>query len=78
MIVMEARVVDPTHLELAHPIAMPEGGTVTVSVVDVGPEDDERTAWAALGTAGLAAAYGDSEPEYTADLIVDLNSEPQT
>jgi len=35
-------------------------------VVVVLPPEDERPAWSKLSAAGLAKAYGESEPEYTA------------
>ncbi len=77
MIVVDARVVDATHLELTQPINVPRGRKVTVSLAQPEPEHDEHAEWAALGANTLSAAYGDSEPEYTLDLIVDANPEFQ-
>jgi len=66
MVVMEARVVDPTHLELAQPIATPAGAKVVVSLADPTRSDKDRDEWAAFSLAGLNSAYTDSEPEYSA------------
>jgi hypothetical protein len=33
------------------------------------PEDDERATWTRFSQEGLARTYGDSEPEYSLDLI---------
>jgi hypothetical protein len=37
--------------------------------------DQEREDWANLAMQGLARAYSDDEPEYTPDLIKEVNSE---
>ena len=77
MIVVDARVVDATHLELTRPINVPRGRKVTLSVAQAEPEHDEHMEWAALGANTLSVAYGGSEPEYTLDLILDANPEFQ-
>lgn len=75
MVVVEARVMDATHLELARPIDTPAGGKVVVSVIDPEQEDNERGAWLSLSLGTLASAYGDSEPEYTRGMIKEQNPE---
>ncbi len=35
--------------------------------------DDERQAWLNLSMQGLEEAYGEDEPEYSSDLIKDVN-----
>ncbi|MBI5091569.1 MAG: hypothetical protein HZB26_03895 [Candidatus Hydrogenedentes bacterium] len=65
MVVIEARVVDGTHLELAHPIQDPSGAKVFVCLAEAGDADDERRDWLAASAASLAGAYGESEPEYS-------------
>ena len=73
MILVEARVLDSTHLELATPIAAGRGQTVLVSVVETAEEHPERQPWIAASTAALASAYGDSEPEYPPSMVKEAN-----
>lgn len=48
----------------------------TSLVVTVLPEDDEERAdWLRLSLHGLAAAYGNDEPEYTIDMVKEMNPE---
>ena len=75
MVVVEARVVDATHLELTKPIDTPPGGKVVVSVLDPAREDKDRDDWLSLSLGALASAYGDSEPEYTAGMVKEPNPE---
>lgn len=65
MVLLEARVMDSTHLELSRPSAASRGRTVLVSVAEPAEQDAERRQWLANSVASLQAAYGDSEPEYT-------------
>ncbi len=74
MVVVEARVVDPTHLELLEPIEAPLGRKVVVSVRDIG-ENDERELWMTVSERGLLSAYGESEPEYSVDMVREPNPE---
>jgi len=72
MNVVKAKVVDPTHLELADPIEGPSGRTVLVSVAE--PEEDaERRVWLEASAQSLAAAYGEAEPEYSLSLMKERN-----
>jgi hypothetical protein len=75
MVIVEARVLDATHLELAKPISSPAGGTVLVSLAEPADSDTERAAWLAASAQGLDGAYEDSEPEYSADMIREPNPE---
>ena len=75
MVMVEARVVDATHLELTRPIDTPPGGKVIVSLLDPAYEDKDRDSWLALSLGTLASAYGDSEPEYTAGMVKEPNPE---
>lgn len=45
MIVVEARVMDATHLELTRPIDTPPGGKVFVSLLDSAQGDRDRDDW---------------------------------
>jgi hypothetical protein len=75
MVVVEARVMDATHLELTRPTDTPTGGKVVVSVIDPAREVNDRDAWLSLSLGTLASAYGDSEPEYTQGMIKEPNPE---
>ena len=73
MVLIEARVVDSTHLELARPIAARQGGTVLVSVAELVEKDADREEWLGASSSGLPAAYSDSEPDYSASLVKEPN-----
>jgi hypothetical protein len=75
MIVLKARVVDSTHLELSKPIQLPRGETVLVSLTEGAEESRERQEWLAASADGLQSAYGDSEPEYTIEMVRESNTE---
>jgi hypothetical protein len=75
MIVLKAKVVDPTHLELARPIQVSCGQTVLVSLLEGDKDNPEDQDWLAMGAEGLQAAYGDSEPEYTIEMVREPNPE---
>lgn len=74
-VVVEARVMDSTHLELRQPIDTPAGGKVVISVVDPAGEGKEREEWLSLSLAALSSAYGDSEPTYTDAMVKEPNPE---
>ena len=75
MVLVEAKVVDATHLELSRPIATRRGRTVFVSVAESGEKDLERQEWLAVSGDGIRAAYGDSEPDYTPSMVRELNQD---
>ena len=75
MVVIRARVIDATHLELSRPIAAPSGGTVLVSVAGSGEVDDERLQWLVTSTEALQSAYGEFEPAYTPSMVQEPNPE---
>ena len=57
---------DGKQILLDEPAELPIGRRLLVTVLDV---SDEETAYYSLGSAGVSASYGASEPEYTeADL----------
>ena len=64
MVLVQAKVVDSTHLELSRPISTPQGGTVFVSVAEAGDGDAERQQWLAASAASLQTVYGESEADY--------------
>ena len=75
MVVVEASVMDPTHLELSHPIDLPPGSKVVVSVMDSNPVTNDHDPWTSLALGGLAGAYGANEPEYGSGSIRQPNPE---
>ncbi len=77
MVHVEARVVDATHLELASPISGPPGRKVIVSLAEPDVRDAEDAAWRTVSSRGLAAAYGDAEPEYPPAMLREPNPEYQ-
>jgi hypothetical protein len=75
MVVIKAKVIDPTHLELSRPIAAPDGEIVVVSVAGSGEEDDERLQWLGVAAEALQSAYGESEPVYSPSMVRESNPE---
>ncbi len=75
MVVVEARILDPTHLELATPVRVPPGGIVLISLAEPGDQDEERAKWSALSAASLANAYSECEPDYSLDMVREPNPE---
>jgi len=73
---VQAQVIDSNHLELMQPIQISPGSNVIVMIVL--PEGvRENQAWYQLSAQGLVSAYGDDEPEYSADLIKVANPDFQ-
>ncbi len=75
MVLVQAKVVDATHLELSKPIAGPLGRKVLVSVAESSDVDADREQWLALSVEGLRSGYGDSEPEYSPAMVRERNPE---
>lgn len=65
---VQAQVIDANHLKLLQPIHISPGSKVVVVIVSL-EGTRESQAWHQLSARGLAAAYGDDEPEYSVDLI---------
>ncbi len=75
MVLLEAKVLDATHLELAKPIKSRQGVTVLVSVADSVYIDADRQQWLTASASSLRAAYGEDEPDYSAGLVKESNPE---
>jgi len=73
MVVVEARVIDSTHLELAGPIASHQGERVIVSVIS--HNDEEHNEWISFSGNRLQDAYGETEPDYPLGLVKESNPE---
>jgi hypothetical protein len=78
MEVIEAQVLDPTHLELAHPIQLPSGAKVLVAIRTPESIAEERQEWIKMSIQNLASAYGPNEPEYPLELIKTPNPDFQS
>ena len=75
MTILEARIVDATHLELSKPVDLPTGSKLVISVVELDTEIDQRSQWLAASERALGDAYGDADPDYSLDLIKEPNPE---
>ena len=73
MVIVEAKVMDSTHLELLKPLAVRQGLIVLVSVTEAGEENAERRQWLAASSSSLKMAYGDSEPDYSVNMVRENN-----
>jgi hypothetical protein len=73
MSLLEARVIDPTHLELSKPIGAVQGQTVFVSVTEAPEGDLDRQQWLAASCDTLESAYGVSEPHYSLSMVKESN-----
>jgi hypothetical protein len=75
VVVLKAKVIDSTHLELLKPIAAGRGRTILVAVDESGDANAEHEGWLELSAASLERAYGEDEPDYTAVALKETNPE---
>ena len=75
MVVVSAKIIDATHLELAKPLTASYGKAVRVFIAEAGERDNEDKQLLALSLEWLQSAYGDSEPEYTTAMVKESNPE---
>jgi hypothetical protein len=73
MVLVQARVLDSTHLELAKPIAAGRGGKVFLVITEPANADADRQQWLDGASESLCTAYGDSEPEYSPSMVRETN-----
>ncbi len=71
---------DGQQIVLDEPYPMEPNTRLTVVIVpelasSESMEEEERAAWLRLSLHGLAAAYGNDEPEYTIDMVKEINPE---
>ena len=64
---------DGQQIVLDAPYELQPNTPLTVTVISEDAQDREE--WYRLSEQGLAAAYGDDEPEYTLDMIKEWNPE---
>ncbi len=75
MVLVQARILDSTHLELAKPIAAGRERNIFVLIAEQPHADAEKQQWTDASSQSLQNAYGDSEPEYTPSMIREPNPE---
>ena len=69
---------DGEQIRLDEPYDLPPDALLLVMVMPPEADDaNEREEWWLLARQGLAAAYGDDEPEYTLDMIKEPNPDYQ-
>jgi hypothetical protein len=78
MEVIEAHVLDSTHLELAHPVQAMAGEKVWVAIGSSQGVAEEHHDWVQMSMQKLSSAYGPDEPEYSLDRIKIPNTEFQS
>lgn len=64
---------DGEHIQLDEPFRLERDTPLAVTVLS--NKDEPVASWYALSATGLEAAYGDNEPEYTPDLVIEPNPE---
>ncbi len=59
---------DGEHIVLDEPFELPQNAKLAITVLapETELQESERKSWAQVGAEGLARAYGNSEPEYSA------------
>ena len=73
MVLVQAKVLDSTHLELVKPITVGCGGKVFLVITEPANADSERQQWLDGSSESLRTAYSDSEPEYTPSMVREIN-----
>ncbi len=63
---------DGQQIVLGTPRELAPNTQVLITILSAEDEED-RADWARLGRQNLAAAYGDDEPEYTIDMVKEVN-----
>jgi hypothetical protein len=58
---------------LDEPCKLEPDTQLLVTVLPKGENEDDREGWLLASTRGLEAAYGDGEPDYSADLVKEPN-----
>jgi len=64
---------DGKQIRLDEPFDLEPETRLIVTVLPGQEPDDEHNAWLVLSSQGLADAYGENEPEYSLDLIKEVN-----
>jgi hypothetical protein len=61
MKIITATLIDPTHLELSQPLAVPLGASLRIAIPEEGEEED---LWRAAAKQHFLDAYGDQDALY--------------
>ena len=69
---------DGQQIRLDEPFELPRDATLLVTVLSPSPSVRERQEWLALSVAGLSAAYGDDEPDYSDVRLTERKSKVAT
>lgn len=56
---------DGQYIQLDEPFELPQDAQLLVTVLKASSSDEQREAWLNLSAQGLAAAYGENEPDYS-------------
>ena len=65
---------DGEQIRLDIPFVLAPNTRLIITVLPQSLSDEEQIAWHSLSAAGLAVAYGDDEPEYSLDLLKEVNA----
>ncbi len=64
---------DGEQIRLDEPYVLEPAAKLLVTVFPKQPDENEEDAWRRFSTAGLAAAYGPEDPEYSLDCLKERN-----
>ena len=65
---------DGAQILLEEPVPLRPNAQLLITVLPASSElDEEREEWFRFAAASLARAYGDDEPEYTLDDLIEIN-----
>jgi hypothetical protein len=66
---------DGEQIRLDEPYELEPNTRLLITVLPEYQSDGEQEAWGYLSAMGLAKAYGDTEPEYSSEMIKEANPE---
>ncbi len=64
---------DGEYIRLDEPFKLEQDMPLAITVLSKEEEDERDSGWFALSAAGLEGAYGEAEPEYTPELVIEPN-----
>jgi hypothetical protein len=66
---------DGEHIRLDESVQLEPDAKLLIIVLPKQPAGSEETEWACLSMQGLENAYGEDEPDYSTDAIIEANPE---
>jgi hypothetical protein len=72
MELIEAQVLDESHLKLSHKLTLPPGARIFITI-SASDQVEEEQAWVRLAAQQLEMAYGEEEPDYSVQSIKQPN-----